>query len=222
MFGVDLNPVNLAATAMFGPLGGIASQLITQIASQIGQQIIQQLGDELGLPQSSIDMAQGAFAGSMGDTQGAQLNLQEAIEALGQEFGGSPAEVGDFQRMVDDAVNSLVADLGKSEDERAAGGGRGRGAGGAGGAGGTGGAGASSIGSSGGGGWLMAIATALGEKLDEMADEMSGMAEQLSKDDPSLTAKFSALSQQFSMMFNATSTAIKTIGEAMANTARKQ
>lgn len=194
MFGINLNPVNLLATAALGPLGGIASQLISQLASSIGQQIIQQLGESLGMPQSTIDFAQGAFAGSMGDASGAQMNFNEAIEALGSQFGASPTQIGQAQNDVQSAIDDFVGGLSEGEESKQAR----------------------------SGGWLMAIATQLGKELDKMADDLEGMAGQLSKDDPSMTAQFGALSQQFGMMFNATSTAIKAIGEAMSGMARKQ
>ncbi|WP_281253065.1 hypothetical protein [Sphingomonas spermidinifaciens] len=44
----------------------------------------------------------------------------------------------------------------------------------------------------------------------------------MTKDDPKASAEFSVVSQQLSMLMNATSNAIKTVGEAMSNTARKQ
>lgn len=194
MFGINLNPVNLVATAAMGPLGGIASQLISQLASSIGQQIIQQLGTQLGMPQSVIDMAQGAFAGSLGDVQGQMLNLNEAIEAFGAQTGASPSQIGDAQREMQQTINDFVSRLSEGRESREAR----------------------------SGGWLMAIATQLGKELDKMAGDLEDMAGQLSKDDPSMTAQFGALSQQFGMMFNATSTAIKAIGEAMSGMARKQ
>lgn len=198
MFGVNLNPVSLAATTMLGPVGGIAAQLVTQLASSIGQQIIQQLGQQLGVPQSAIDMAQGAFAGSMGDVRGQFTNVNEAIGQLGQFYGANPAQIGDVQREMEQAINDFVSQLSEGRESREA-----RAGGGS-------------------GGWLMAIAETLGRELDKMAGDLSNMAGQLSKDDPSMTAKFGALSQQFGMMFNATSTAIKAIGEAMSGMARKQ
>lgn len=193
---VFTNPANLAMLAM-GPSGWAALAVRTLISS-IGQELIQQLGSQLGLPQSTIDMAQGAFAGAMGDTAGVQRNVAEAAEGFSDLFGASPAQRGEFERDINDAINEMATELGR-QGERA---GRNR--------------------SGGGGSWLMAIAEALGEQLNGMAEEMSQMADQISKDTPDITTKFSALSQQFSILFNAASTAIKAIGEGMSATARKQ
>lgn len=199
MFGIGgFNPVSLLATAALGPMGGIVAQLATQVLSQVGQQLIQNLGQNLGLPQSSIDLAQGAFAASHGDFQGGAANLDEALDAFGQGTGATPWQTAEAQREFGDAINDFVSSLSEGEDFKAA------------------------KSSGGGGGWLMAMATVLGKKLNEMAADMEDMAGQISKDTPDLTAKFGALSQQFSIMMNATTTAIKTVGEAMANTARKQ
>lgn len=193
-----LNPMSIVATSVLGPFGPVAAQLTGQLASAIGQQIIQQLGQQLGVPQSAIDLAQGAFAGSMGDVRGQFTNVGDAVEQLGQFYGASPAQIGDVQREMEQAIDDFVSQLSEGRESREARAGGGR------------------------GGWLMAIAETLGRELDKMADDLSDMAGQLSKDDPSMTAKFGALSQQFGMMFNATSTAIKAIGEAMSGMARKQ
>jgi hypothetical protein len=50
---------------------------------------------------------------------------------------------------------------------------------------------------------------------------MDTMANQITDKTPSLTAKFGAKSQEFGIMMNAATNAIKTIGEAQANSARK-
>lgn len=197
-FGIGnvINPANLALAAA-GPAGWAAIAART-LMSSIGQEVIQQLGQQLGLPQSTIDLAQSAYAGATGDYQGAALNAQEAAANFAEAYGASPTESGDFQRDVNDAIFNMANDMAGGEEMRAArAGGR-------------------------GGSWLIAIAQALGEKLDAMAQEMTQMANNISDDTPSLTTLFSAKSQQFGIMMNAASTAIKTLGESLANTARKQ
>jgi hypothetical protein len=198
MFGIGgFNPVSLLATAAFGPLGGVVAQLATQVLSQFGQQLIQNLGQNLGLPQSEIDFAQSAFAGSVGDFGGMGLNLDEAISALGEQTGASPFQIGDAQREANNILNDMVREFGESEDFKNA------------------------RTSGGRGGWLMAMAKALGAKLNEMGQDLEQRANSLTGDDPGASAEFGVVSQQFSMLMNATNNAIKTIGESMANTARK-
>ncbi|NIJ22174.1 uncharacterized protein YPO0396 [Sphingomonas naasensis] len=199
--GIATNPLSIAQLAM-GPAGW-ASLAARTLMSAIGQQVIQQLGEKLGLPQSTIDMAQGAFCASMGDKAGVRQNLQEAIGGFAEAFNASPAEQGDATREMEDAVNKMVSGMADGEDAKAAR------------AGGKGAKGTS------GQSWLMALAEALGKKLDKQAAEMSKMADQITDKTPSLTAKFGAKSQEFGILMNATTNAIKTIGEGLANSARK-
>lgn len=199
--GIATNPLSIAQLAM-GPAGW-ASLAARTLMSAIGQQVIQQLGEKLGLPQSTIDMAQGAFCASMGDKAGLRQNLQEAIGGFAEQFNASPAEQGDANRQVEDAINKMVSGMADGEDAKAAR------------AGGKGAKGTS------GQSWLMALAEALGKKLDKQAAEMSKMADQITDKTPSLTAKFGAKSQEFGILMNATTNAIKTVGEGLANSARK-
>lgn len=213
MFGLgSFNPVSLLATSMLGPIGGVVAQLAQQVFSQIGQQLIQNLGQNLGLPQGVIDLAQASFAGSTGDFQSAFSNVDEAIDAFGQATGASPTDIGNAQNGIQDILRNFVEDMSQSEEFKEAKNSGGKGKGGA-----VGGA-----GSTGAPGWLMAMAQALGEELDRLGEDMQQRAESLKGDDASASAEFGVVSQQFSMLMNATNNAIKTIGEAMANTARKQ
>jgi len=205
MFGINLNPISLLATTMFGPMGGIVAQLAQQVFSSFGQQLLQQMGQNLGLPQSAIDMAQSQFAGSIGDFQGAATNLDEALSAFGQETGASPLDIGNAQNGFRDMIQNFIDDMSQSEEFKQA-----KASGGKGG------------GTTGAPGWLMAMAQALGRELDRLGDDMQSRAESLTGDDPSASAEFGVVSQQFSMLMNATNNAIKSVGEAMANTARKQ
>lgn len=197
MFG-GLNPVSLLATSMLGPVGGIVAQLAQQVVSQLGQQLLQNMGEQMGLPQSAIDMAQGAFAGSLGDIGGSAQNLDEAIAAFGEEAGASPAEIGDAQRMVQDLLRNAASEAMETEEAKdAKAGGK-------------------------GGGWLRALARALGESADKAANELEKKANKLDNASPSESAEYSADAQAFSMLMNAINTAIKAIGEALGSVARKQ
>lgn len=92
---------------------------------------------------------------------------------------------------------------------------------------------------SGGGGkaksWLVAIAQALGSIMGDKAAklvELTGKMDKLAAADPEdqkaakefqkTMMEFQAQSQLFSMISNASSTAIKSIGEGMTTAARKQ
>ncbi|KQT35005.1 hypothetical protein ASG29_02400 [Sphingomonas sp. Leaf412] len=202
------NPTTLIATAALGPAGGIAAQLASQVFSKVGQQMIQQMGQNLGLPQSAIDVAQASFAGSHGDIQGLAGNLTQgvegAIEEAGLASGASPHDIADQQRATQDFIRDTLDRMGQSDEFKDAKASRGK------------------SGSAGGQGWLMAMAKVLGSQLDQLGDQMTSMSKRITKDTPGLTAEFGVVSQQFNMLMNATSTAIKTVGEAMGRMASKQ
>lgn len=200
MFGIGgFNPVSLLATAAFGPAGGLIAQLATQVVSQIGQQLIQNLGNQLNLPQSQIDLAQSSFAASNGDFQGSALNLNEAVSAFGGELGQSPADIGAAQGDVEQTIRDMATSLSETQEFKdAKSGGK-------------------------GGSWLMAMARALGEKADKIADDMQQMAENMKSENskPSDSLEFGAKSQEFSLFMNAATNAIKTAGESLTTASRK-
>ena len=201
---MNLNPLSLAKTAVqFAPLalgpGGVAALAASQLTSRIGMQAIGMLGHAVGLPQASIDLAQGAFAASHGNFNAAANNISDAVQGFGEMFNASAADRDQATQQLEDALNQMVSKMADGEDAKASKGG----------------------GKGGGQSWLMALAEALGKKLDKMAQEMSTMADQITDKTPSLTAKFGAKSQEFGILMNAATNAIKTIGEAEANSARK-
>lgn len=191
--------LGMAAPIVFAPVtGGASLSLVAarSIMMQFGEQLIQQIGQQLGLPQSMIDAAQAAFCSQCGDMKGAFRNMKEAMQAFGEANGAD-------QRQIDQANEDLNTLLGNAANELTK---EGREAGKGGGA----------------KSWIMAIAIAMGKQVDAKAKEMQNMANKITDKTPSLTAKFSAASQEFGIMMNALTTVIKTAGEAMSNTARKQ
>ncbi len=219
------NPMSFVVDAAAAIATGGTSLIVSaarQAMSSIGQELIQGLGDAIGLPQSVIDIAQGTFASAMGDVQGAQQNWQEAVENFGSLLGFDLFEQASLsnhvQEYMQDMIQQLAADYAREggEEEGQAGGraGAGGAAGGAQGA-------ASSLGG-GGGSWLQKLAEVMGNKLNQLADEFAEKADALDWDDPAQATKFQATTQEFKMMFEALTTAVKTAGEAMNSAARKQ
>jgi hypothetical protein len=196
LFTTMLNPANLAMLSM-GP-AGIALMAAKSIMMQFGEQLLQMIGEELGLPQGLIDMAKTAFRAEMGVAPGQNdfANMQDAFQAFGQAVGASPFETaqaeGDLNTLLGNAANEMSQ---RGRDAMRGGGAK---------------------------SWIMAIAIAMGKQIDKKAAEMTKMADKITDKTPSLTAKFSAASQEFGIMMNALTTVIKTAGEAMSNTARKQ
>jgi type III secretion apparatus needle protein len=243
------NIVNIAVGAIGAAFGGPLGAMLTQLAKQLITSIVDKLIDQLPLPPEVKDLLQAAFHAGMGDVGGAIQNIDQFANQLGQSMGGSPADIGqmqgaidDFTKVMQDFLQKMMEQFFENQDRpdasgnggtqrgsgAAAGGGRGGAAGGAGGASAGGGAGGAQ-GAGGGGaasgsapGWLRAIAQALGDQLNELAEEMEEKADAIDKEDPKTMVEFQTVSQQFSMLMNTASTAIKTLGEALAGMARKQ
>ena len=235
------NPTNLLALATMNP-AIIAATMGRQLVSALGQQVIQQIGEQMGLPQSAIDAAQGAFAGSMGDVQGAKQNYQEALSGLVnelQDLGANPRSIGDMLRAADaferkggDLVSEFINRRLNDEDGDEAGG----------------------VPSSGKGSVLMRIAVALGKNLDEKMANMANKADELGalgsntdmvNEEKSggffgfggttktslnaegqtkygeLSAELQVLGQEIKILQEALSNTIKSIGESTSAMARK-
>ena len=196
VFGIArslVNPVNLASLAM-GPAGW-ANIAARTLMAQAGMNIIQQVGQRMGLAQPIIDLAQASVAGSAGLPGLARQNMFEAVQGMP---GLSLREAGEMARGLDSAIDRLVSSLAESQDAkeaRATGGGK---------------------------TWIMALASALGKKLDAKAAQVENLANAINDKKPSTTAKFGAAAQEFNILMSASTTAIKTMGEAAAGMARKQ
>lgn len=207
IFGLNFNPTAMIATIAMGPAGGLAAQLTSQLYASMGQQIINQLGQQFGLSQSALSLVNNAFQAGAGGNLGALTgfgagqipSLAETVENVGNQLGASPQEIGEQQRVAENFVNDIVRQAREQAEESDTGavrGGKGQ-------------------------GWLMAMAKALGAQLDQLGAKMENMASRITKDTPGLSSQFSVVTQQFSMLMNAASNGIKTVGESMGNMARK-
>ena len=221
VFRSVINPINLASLAM-GPAGW-ANLAMRTIGSQIAMNAIQQLGQRMGLPQTTIDFAQAAFADSVGQQGLVRQNIGQAVRGLAQELDLSPAQSGMLQRELMRASDKSASNLtnlseaavrrfGKSEEEE-------------------------------GGSWLVALAKAMGKVLDQKAAQIQEKSNEVafygnqsvSKDKTGLTAKsqenqnklssastlLQAYAQEMSFIAAAATNAIKAVGEAQAQLARK-
>ncbi|WP_020410904.1 hypothetical protein [Hahella ganghwensis] len=181
---------------------------------QAGEAVIQNLGEMMGLPQHSIDFAQGLFNQAFGNTAGAASNFQEAYQGLLESL--SPTDAARVQGQIGDAAQGAAEEIqnggdfsdlvGRQIQEEGTSG---------------------CEGGKGKGNFLQALAKALGTVLGEKAEKMMDSLEKLEgaeegKEFSQAQAEFSADSQTFSMMSNLTNTVIKTIGEALNTAARKQ
>lgn len=76
--------------------------------------------------------------------------------------------------------------------------------------------------SSGSGGWLEALAKALGDKLNQAANTLKTNAGNVNADDPGQTTQLSAEAEEFSQMMDAFNNVIKTLGQSLDTMVQKQ
>jgi len=196
------NPINMVSQiALAAATGGtsLIAQAALQIVSQLAREVIADVGKELGLPQGAIDAALTAFDAAAGTSGGGQ-SASGLLDSFLANSGASPSASGQAHSALDAVRQSLQESALQEVKEKSGGS--------------SSGAGAKS--------WIMAMAEAFGERLDAMADDIQDLADAIDKEDPSTTVKYSAATQEFNLLMNTANTAIKTIGEALANTARKQ
>jgi hypothetical protein len=223
-----MNPMSLAQLAM-GPAGW-ASLAMKAIGSQIAMQLIQKLGQQMGLPPAMIDLAQAAFASASGQPGLAKQEIGQAVRGFVQQMDLRPSEAGRMERelngLADKSFNNMMEVVGNFGK-----GGKGGKAGGAG-------------GEEEGESWLVALAKALGDAMNNKAAQLKEKAasvSELAKKDldngDSTTAKnnntehqnqlskenalLQAYSQEMSYIANAATNVLKAVGEAQSTMARK-
>jgi type III secretion apparatus needle protein len=215
MFGSVGGIFDVAATAIGGMFGGPIGAMIAQLAKQVMMSVVDKVIDQLPTDQQTKDLLQAGFHAGMGDTAGAIQNAREFVDDIAQQSGASPSDQADAQRSIDDfqdAIQKLLTQMVQQNSDSQDNGND---------APVQNGGGAAAKGGAGGKGWLWAIAQALGKECNQLADEMQQKADSLDAKDPKSVAEFQTITQQFSLLMNTTTNAIKTLGEAMANTARK-
>ena len=202
----SISPLSTIVQIGMGPAGW-ASLAARTLMSAVGQQVIQQLGQKLGLPQSVIDVAQAQFCAATGDAQGARLNMREAISQVSQDLNLTPSQQGQLSREVESGASSLFDmamqnaingnnSVGDAVNTRANA--KGKGA-----------------------SWLERLAAVMSEAIESKMGDLEKLAK-TAKNGATETNNFQVASQEFSLLMNTTTTAIKSIGEALGNMARKQ
>lgn len=219
--GINLNIISQAALAIGTGGTSLFAQIGLQLVSQIAKDVIQQVGSQMGLPQPIIDGAQGAFAAASGNYADAAAEYGQAAAgsvglaaSLGASLGGSPTEVGDLQRQVQDTIDQLVETTNKKmvDGENQEGGGV-----------------SGAKGRKPGESFLMALARVMGQVIDDKMDQQMEAAQNLDQANQSgdkshiseMSAQIQALGQEVSMLSNALNNSIKSLGEAATTLARK-
>jgi hypothetical protein len=229
LFKSLINPATLMQLAM-GPAGW-ASIALKSIMTAVGSQLIQQLGQRLGLPQSVISMAQTAFSGAMGGSGGVPRSISEAVSQFAQQGGLSASDEGSLIRASDMTIKGLLKKM-EAEAEAAVE--------------------AAKEKKNGGkvsvaeelnikGGFLVALAEAIGKVMDQKSDDIVKLANQMNSDGQKVRGKklesgdniaessrlqqqsslLQGLSQELNTLSQALSTSLKAIGEGQQTLARK-
>jgi uncharacterized protein YceH (UPF0502 family) len=223
IFRSVMNPINLVQLAT-GPAGW-ASLAMRTIAPQLGMNLIQQLGQRMGLPQPTIDLAQAAFANTIGQPGLMRQNINQAVNGFTQQLDLRPSEAGQLRRELQTATDRSFAAMEQIVQNMAMRGLREEGGEGA----------------EGGGSVLMRIARAMGKLMDQKMDQLASKADQLGRVGGEsgmrnrdgnfsaqgqsrfgqLSAEVQALSQEIGYLSQAIASTIKSIGEASSTIARK-
>lgn len=192
--------VSSVASAVFPPLGIAmsAANLLTQALGSALSGLGNQLCQQLGMPKFVNDIFQNIIKSVL--DQLPHPPNPECDHACHQDFGDKIEDFAkDFAKSVFDLLKSQVDDGGECSGPKG----------------------------KSGTSWLVAIAKAMGTVAGKHANnlvDLSNRIEATSKDagnSTELNATFQAESQMFSMLQNAFSNAIKSIGEGMTTMARK-
>lgn len=222
IMGAVFNPINIAQV-MMGPAGW-ASLAMRTLGPQIAMNLIQRLGQQMGMAQPMIDLAQAAFANSIGQPGLMRQNINEAVLGFTQQMDLRPSEAGQLRRELQTSTDRSFAAMEQIVQNMAMRGLREEGEG-----------------AEGGGSVLMRIARALGQLMDQKMGELATKADQLGRLGTQsgmrtrdggfnaagqgrfgqLSAEVQALGQELSYLSQAVSSTIKSIGEASATVARK-
>lgn len=216
-FNTIVSLAGVAAAAFTGGASLVATQALTQVATQaFSQAATQVLGQVAGniVSNAFSQLVQEGFSALEG--WGSQVVNDAAngmLHALNNQ-GTNGAYTGDVDRAQNQLVDAFaqniqqnqdaalaIAQMGQQQDKDG---------------------GATSA--KGKGSWLWALAKVMGEKIDESADKMIDMANKVNADgkNASASTNFQVASQEFGLIMNSITTAIKSIGEGLQTAARKQ
>ncbi len=221
------NPISMISqVALAAATGGtsLIASMAMQIVEQVAKQVIQQVGQQLGLPQSAISGALGAFDAATGNVGGAAQDFAGAAGALGGSIGqaianfsqashSSPVQQAqisnDANNAVDNSTQRVMQQLQNGSMD------------------------ATSGASDGKDSFLVAFAKALGKSMDAKMSKMMDISAKIDKATQSanadnknpvtgqLSAELQGLGQEVSILSNAIANSIKSIGEAESTLARK-
>jgi hypothetical protein len=247
--GFDIGSIveDVALLALTAYTGGATAELLgEQLAKQAIGEAFSQVIQQLPIDQTAKDALNFAVQSELGNSQQASQSATQLLNDLGQQAGASPSQTGSLMNLITQFEQLLAQVLAQAQNNSSTSGSSNSGGSSGGsspvdqsnqidtsglnnqiddGSGDSGGPANAKAGSKGGAaagaGWLIAMAKALGQKIDQYAHEMEDAANKVDKNDPSTSTDFQVLSQEFSIVMNAATNAIKTAGDAMTTAARK-
>jgi len=216
-FNTIVSLAGVAAAAFTGGASLVATQALTQVATQaFSQAATQVLGQVAGniVSNAFSQLVQEGFKELEG--WGSQVVSDAAngmLHALNNQ-GTNGAYTGDVDRAQNQLVDAFAQNIQQNQDAALAIAQMGQQQDKDGGA----------TNAKGKGSWLWALAKVMGEKIDESADKMIDMANKVNADgkNASASTNFQVASQEFGLIMNSITTAIKSIGEGLQTAARKQ
>ncbi|MDT7837981.1 hypothetical protein [Aquabacterium sp. OR-4] len=198
-----------------GPLGSMIGQaiggMLQQAVGEATTQAVDTLQKEHGMPKFLANEVKSKIQ------EAVQQMLGESQQGVTPEAAGQAKEIaGDWMtQFIQDAAKQIVAEATKELK------GEGKG----------------SSGKASGESWLVAIAKAMGSVMGDRAAKLVDLSQRMTqtktggssdaqqaaaKEMQTLNAEFQATTQEFNLLQNTMSTALKSIGEAMSSVARKQ
>jgi hypothetical protein len=184
----------------------LVQKLVQQMVGQMIQQMVQQLAQQMGVSPGEANKTAQSMMEQLGIEGGNQGSIRETLNEASQQLGLSPQQQGEMTRSVEDFVNESLRQGVKDAMEGANVENKGRKNGGR----------ASK------GDFFTLLAEILGKKINSGFNDMKNLADATNWKDPKQATDFQAQQQKFGYFMQSLSTALKTVGEALANVARKQ
>jgi hypothetical protein len=231
IFKILTNPLSLLALAG-GPAAFLAD-LFKDLFASIGAQVINQVGQLLGLPLASVSNALDIFGGEIGKPKNffnnpGQSGVRQAVDNIQRQTGASNFESGQIFNSSQFTIDSIINSI-KSKIEEAISGAKGKN-------------GKPNVAAELGikGGFLVALALALGQVMDRKSDDIVKLAQQINDDGQATvgtevksgdtsrasrlqqqTSLLQGLSQELNTLSQGLANALKSIGEGQQTVARK-
>jgi len=192
----DIGGANLLSTALnLASLAFPQAQLASALVNTLGQSFSS--GIQSGIEQA---MKQSGFPAFLADAVKSALTQSFGNQQPSADMAQTVADLlgpGAAQAFAQQAANGFMQGMAAQAEQTSESGGSGK------------------------KGWLRALAEVLGNIANKSAAELEKMGQGIAASDPKALTDYQAATQEFSLMMNTFTNAIKTIGEGNANAVRK-